>query len=133
MNSRGFRFKAWLESTDKKHSLGDYFTFLQGTATAFDELEAENAELQQQVKELQIDLDKPPQERSYCVGCSLLSPEVAEQRDCDNCSITGLLCPIRNNDPPFTFPCPHWQALEIGVAEIPELPPSDAGELLEMD
>jgi len=40
--------------------------------------------------------------------------EAGEQRDCDNCSITGLLCPIRNNDPPFTFPCPHWKALEVG-------------------
>ena len=39
--------------------------------------------------------------------------EAGEQRDCDNCSITGLLCPIRNNDPPFTFPCPHWKALEV--------------------
>lgn len=101
MNSEGF--KAWLETTDRKHSLGDYFTVLQGTATAFAQLEADSVALQQkydnalefstnmtiraseltedkevlqrQVKELKIDLDKPPQERSYCVGCSLLSIE----------------------------------------------------------
>lgn len=34
-----------------------------------------------------------------------------EQRDCDNCSITGLLCPIRN-DSEFTFPCEHWKPLK---------------------
>ena len=35
----------------------------------------------------------------------------AEERNCDTCAITGLLCPIRNDDPPFTFPCPHWKSL----------------------
>ena len=32
-------------------------------------------------------------------------------KNCDTCAITGLLCPIRNDDPPFTFPCPHWKSL----------------------
>ena len=37
---------------------------------------------------------------------------LAEMHNCDSCSITGLLCPIRNQDPPFSFPCPHWKPLK---------------------
>ena len=36
--------------------------------------------------------------------------DTEEQRDCDNCEITGLRCPIRNEQE-FTFPCEHWQPL----------------------
>ena len=36
--------------------------------------------------------------------------DTQEQRDCDNCEITGLRCPIRNEQE-FTFPCEHWQPL----------------------
>ncbi|KKL81758.1 hypothetical protein LCGC14_1991520 [marine sediment metagenome] len=107
------------------------------------ELEADNAALQRQVEKVRLaansllglidclgggrDLDDAGPDRKqlaelvdYPKGL-----EVGGKRDCDNCSITGLLCPIRNDDPPFSFPCPHWQP-------IPELPPSDAGELLEL-
>lgn len=45
MNSEGF--KAWLETTDKTYSLGDYFTVLKGTAAAFAKLEEENARLRE--------------------------------------------------------------------------------------
>ena len=40
----------------------------------------------------------------------ILLGDTQEQRDCDNCEITGLRCPIRNEQE-FTFPCEHWQPL----------------------
>ena len=40
----------------------------------------------------------------------LADADTQEQRDCDNCETTGLLCPIRN-EKEFTFPCPYWQPL----------------------
>lgn len=44
----------------------------------------------------------------------LLSKNTEHVHDkcCETCATTGLLCPIRNHDDEFTFPCPHWKAIE---------------------
>lgn len=35
----------------------------------------------------------------------------ADRKDCDTCGITGLLCPLRNQDGGFVFPCDYWEPI----------------------
>ena len=81
--------------------------FIEMCFTGDTDLIAENAKLKRENEglfDLMLDQQWTPDE----IRDALANPQ--EQRDCDNCEITGLRCPIRNEQE-FTFPCEHWQPL----------------------